>query len=74
VLVSDGESEAVVVNLMGYIQPRQFSNVMAVEDTEAVFVNIIGNISPAELERVMDNFDVNINGVGNGNGKGETDE
>lgn len=36
--------------------------VMAVEDTEAVFVNVIGNISPAELERVMDNFDVNING------------
>ena len=46
--------------------------VMAVEDTEAVFVNIIGNISPAELERVMDNFDVDINGVGGG--KAETDE
>lgn len=35
VLVSDGESEAVVVNLMGDIQPRQFSNVMAALDVDA---------------------------------------
>jgi hypothetical protein len=35
VLVSDGESEAVVVNLMGDIQPRQFSNVMTALDIDA---------------------------------------
>lgn len=35
VLVSDGESEAVVVNLMGDIQPRQFSNVMTALDVDA---------------------------------------
>jgi hypothetical protein len=46
--------------------------VMAVEDTEAVFINVIGNINPADLERVMDNFDVNINGAGND--KVESDE
>jgi len=40
-----------------------------VEDDEAVFVNVIGNISPAELEKVMDNFDVNIHGDVEINGK-----
>jgi len=45
--------------------------VMAVEDDEAVFVNVIGNISPAELEKVMDNFDVNIHGDVEINGKDE---
>jgi hypothetical protein len=35
VLVSDGESEAVVINLMGEIQPRQFSSVMAALDVDA---------------------------------------
>jgi hypothetical protein len=37
--------------------------VMAVEETEAVFINVIGNIDPAELGRVMDNFDVDIDGA-----------
>ena len=36
--------------------------VMAVEETEAVFVNVIGSISPEELGKVMDNFDIDING------------
>ena len=35
VLVSDGESEAVVVNLMGDLQPRQFADVMAALDVDA---------------------------------------
>ncbi|MGD8358872.1 MAG: DUF4252 domain-containing protein [Lysobacterales bacterium] len=38
--------------------------VMALEEDEAVFVNIIGDLKPSELEKVMDNFDVNINGAG----------
>ena len=36
--------------------------VMAVEETEAVFVNVIGSISPEELGKVMNNFDIDING------------
>ena len=34
VLVSDGDSEAVVVNLMGTIQPEQFGDVMVALDTD----------------------------------------
>ncbi|MBT8047769.1 MAG: DUF4252 domain-containing protein [Xanthomonadales bacterium] len=36
--------------------------VMAVEATEAVFVNVIGSIDPEELGKVMENFDIDING------------
>lgn len=36
--------------------------VMAVEESEAVFVNVIGDINPDELGKVMDNFDIDING------------
>jgi hypothetical protein len=35
VLVSDGESEAVVINLMGEIQPERFGDVMLALDVEA---------------------------------------
>jgi hypothetical protein len=38
--------------------------VMAVEDTEAVFVNVIGSINPEELGRVMENFDIELDGHG----------
>ena len=38
--------------------------VMAVEETEAVFVNVIGSINPEELGKVMENFDIDINGNG----------
>jgi hypothetical protein len=38
VLVSDGQSEAVVINLMGEIQPQQFSNVMVALDIDAAGV------------------------------------
>lgn len=36
--------------------------VMTVEETEAVFVNVIGSINPEELGKVMNNFDIDING------------
>ena len=39
-------------------------SVMAVEANEAVFVNVIGNLDPEELGRVMDNFDIDMGGVG----------
>ena len=35
VLVSDGDSEAVVINLMGEIQPQQFGDVMLALDVDA---------------------------------------
>lgn len=38
VLVSDGESEAVIVNLMGNIKPEQFSDVMVALDVDAAGV------------------------------------
>lgn len=44
VLVSDGESEAVVINLMGDIPPRQFANVMTALEVDAAGV---GNVRPA---------------------------
>jgi hypothetical protein len=44
VLVSDGESEAVVINLMGDIPPRQFSHVMAALEVDAAGVR---NVRPA---------------------------
>lgn len=44
VLVSDGESEAVVINLMGRIQPEQFGDVMVALDVDAPGV---GNVRPA---------------------------
>ena len=37
--------------------------VMAVEETEAVFVNVIGSINPEELGKVMENFDIDIDGA-----------
>jgi hypothetical protein len=39
VLVSDGESEAVIVNLMGEIRPEQFGDVMIALDVDAHGVN-----------------------------------
>lgn len=39
VLVSDGESEAVIVNLMGEIRPEQFSGVMVALEVDAPGVN-----------------------------------
>ena len=38
VLASDGETEAVVINLMGQLQPGQFANVMAALDVNAAGV------------------------------------
>lgn len=47
VLVSDGESEAVVVNLMGEIRPQQFGDVMVALDVDAPGVE---DVRPASIE------------------------
>jgi hypothetical protein len=39
VLVSDGESEAVLVNLMGEIRPEQFGDVMTALEVDAAGAN-----------------------------------
>lgn len=44
VLVFDGETEAVVINLMGDIPPRQFTRVMAALEVDAAGV---GDVRPA---------------------------
>ncbi len=44
VLVSDGETEAVVINLMGEIPPRQFAKVMTALEVDAAGV---GQVRPA---------------------------
>lgn len=41
VLVSDGESEAVVINLMGEIRPQQFGDVMAALDVDTPGVETV---------------------------------
>ena len=52
VLVSDGQSEAVIVNLMGEIQPEQFSEVMVALDVDAAGVeDIETDDQPAEDKR-----------------------
>ena len=47
VLVSDGESEAVVINLMGEIQPQQFSDVMVALDVDAAGVE---EVQPRDVQ------------------------
>lgn len=37
--------------------------VMAVEPDEAAFINVIGFLDPAELARLMDHFDVEVDGI-----------
>lgn len=47
VLVSDGDSEAVVINLMGEIRPEQFGDVMVALDVEAP---VIEGVQPGDGE------------------------
>jgi hypothetical protein len=47
VLVSDGESEAVVINLMGEIQPQQFGDVMLTLDTDTPGIEDV-QLAPGE--------------------------
>jgi len=37
--------------------------VMAVEPDEAAFINVIGFLDPAELARLMDHFEVDVDGI-----------
>jgi hypothetical protein len=48
VLVSDGKSEAVIINLMGDIKPEQFSEVMVALDVDAAGVKDVESPSAGE--------------------------
>jgi hypothetical protein len=48
VLVSDGESEAVIVNLMGTIRPEQFSDVMVALDVDAAGIERVEMVEGQE--------------------------
>lgn len=50
VLVSDGETEAVVINLMGDIPPRQFTHVMAALEVDAAGVRDVRPAADAAPE------------------------
>ena len=47
VLVSDGESEAVVINLMGELEPQQFADTMIALDVEAAGIQ---RVQPREAQ------------------------
>jgi len=57
----DGDQAQVFVKLNG--ETMEGLTVMAVDEEEAVFINIIGQMDPAQLSQVMDNFDVDIDGI-----------
>ena len=48
VLISDGDSEAVIVNLMGEIQPEQFSGVMLALDVDTPGVEAVRVATPED--------------------------
>lgn len=57
----EGERAQIFIKLNG--ETMEGLAVMAVDDEEAVFINIIGQLDPAKLSQVMENFDVDINGI-----------
>lgn len=68
---SDDEQVRIFMKMNG--KEVQGITVMAVEEDEAAFINVIGSLNPAELARVMDNFDVHIDGDGE-SGKKDADD
>jgi len=64
VVTVNSDEEQVRIFMMINNNQVEGITVMAVEETEAVFVNVIGSIDPAELGRVMENFDIEIDGNG----------
>jgi len=64
VVTVNSNDEQVRVFMMINDKQVEGITVMAVEETEAVFVNVIGSISPEELGKVMENFDIELDGHG----------
>lgn len=62
VVTVNSDEEQVRIFMMINNDQVEGITVMAVEETEAVFVNVIGSISPEELGKVMENFDIDLDG------------
>jgi hypothetical protein len=63
VVTVNSDQEQVRIFMMINDNRVQGITVMAVEETEAVFVNVIGSIDPQELGKVMENFDIDLDGA-----------
>ena len=61
VTVNDGDEQVRIFMKIG-AERIEGITVMAVDPTEAVFVNVIGDLDPEELGKVMDNFDIDLDG------------
>lgn len=57
----EGEQVQIFLKMNG--ETVEGLTLMAVDGEEAVFINVIGDINPADLGRVVENFDVDIDGV-----------
>ncbi len=57
------DDEQVLMFLKMNGQKMDGMTVMVVDEEEVVFVNIIGQIDPSQLGKVMDSFDVDIDGA-----------
>jgi hypothetical protein len=62
VVTVNSDDEQVRIFMMMNDNQVEGITVMTIGDDEAVFVNVIGSINPEELGKVMNNFDINING------------
>jgi hypothetical protein len=64
VVTVNSQDEQVRIFMMINDSQVEGITVMALDEEEAVFVNVIGNIDPEELSKVMENFDIDIDGNG----------
>jgi hypothetical protein len=64
VVTVNSQDEQVRIFMMINNNQVEGITVMALDEEEAVFVNIIGNINPEDLSKVMENFDIEIDGNG----------
>ncbi len=57
----DDEQVLIYMKLNGTVMDGM--TVMTVDDEEVMFINIIGQLDPQQLGKVMDNFDIDIDGA-----------
>jgi hypothetical protein len=57
------ENEQVMIYMKMDGQSMEGMTVMTVDDEEVMFINIIGKLDPKQLGKVMDGFDVDIDGA-----------
>ncbi len=57
----EGEQVQIFLKMAG--ESVEGLTLMAVDGEEAVFINVIGDINPRDLGKVVENFDVDLDGV-----------